>query len=169
MKNFSKRFISVLMAIVTCLCFTLSVSATEFENTLGSLKETSPRHITYEVTSEGIVSVEEDGVILPRSSISGYTNGTCTAYYFMFKFNVTSSGSGGMGVTVKTSSSWSGYMSMDIGSPTDGYYIQNYAMPSNGERQFHHGLTHNSPTEMIMYFYGIPSDVSVYVEVWVYG
>lgn len=168
MKDFSKRFISILMAIVTCLCFTLSVSANEFENALSSSEATSPRHITYEVTSEGIISAEVDGQVMPRSSISGYANGNCDGPSCIFICPVISSGEGGMGITVKASSSWDGYMSMDITSGGFQYYVKDYAMPSNGERQFH-DLYHEAPTQVALLLMGIPVNEYVHIDMWVYG
>ena len=168
MKKFSKRFIALFLAVITVLSLTVSASAAEMENTNNDPEEVVAQHITYEVTSEGIVSVETDDGVAPCSSISGYANGTFTTVDCLLSFPVVSSGEGGMGITVKTSSSWDGYMSMDIGPGGQEWYINDYAMPSNGERQFH-DLYHETPMNIGMYLYGIPNGQSVYVEIWVYG
>ncbi len=166
MKKFSKRFIALLMAIVTTFCITITASAAEIEP--NTSKEPKAHHIEYEVTSEGVDSVTYDGIVQPRSSISGYENATFEGGGGqILVIPVVSSGVGGMGITVKTSSSWNGYVSMRI---TDGDidYVNNYAMPSNGERQFHN-LTHYSPMNIGVLIYGIPAGKSMRIDVWVYG
>ena len=166
MKKNSKRFIALLMTMVTIFCLTVSASAAEA--TTNNSEELNGQHITYEVTSDGIVSVEYDGEVAPCSTISGYKNGSLTSSSAILKVPVTASGVGGMGITVKTSSSWNGYTSMAINSSDNTVYVENYALWSNDEVKFEN-FGHSSPSYIAVSLYGIPSGKSVYVEVWIYG
>ena len=165
MKKFLNRIIAVIMAIT--LTFGISIPALAADTDVKNNDKPIAHHVEYEVSSNGLETVTYDG-IQTCSSISGYENATFEGGGGqILVIPVVSSGVGGMGITVKTSSSWNGYVSMRI---TDGDidYVNNYAMPSNGERQFHN-LTHYSPMNIGVLIYGIPAGKSMRIDVWVYG
>lgn len=111
-----KRIMATLLVAVTLL----STSATVFaaENTDKQLSTDEPKAKVYnmELTSEGISSVtdENGNPISARSSISGYEQATLTSNPGGVIVYTDASGYGGMGATVESSSSWNGYMSLDI-------------------------------------------------------
>lgn len=165
MKRNFKRFGVLFMAIFTIFCLTVSASAEEVlpENS----EEVQGQLVTFEVTSDGVVQIDSDGNITPRSSISGYGAENVTNDNWLM-VPVQSEGVGGMGITVKTSSSWNGYMSMLIVDAFDTVYVENYAIYSNDEKEFH-DLTNYYPVRFYFIFDGIPDGESVYVQAWIYG
>lgn len=165
MKNF-KRLIAVFLAVVMTLSFTVAVSAAEVSD-----DSQQAQVITYEVTSEG-VQVADDVNNQARSSISGYAQKTLTAGINneWVEIPVTASGVGGMGITIKTFSSWSGYTSLLINSNMGDVYVSDYALYSNDNDGVEfHNLVHYCPRTIEVTLMGIPAGESVFVQVWVYG
>ncbi len=126
-----------------------------------------------ELTSDGVASItDEDGNPVSdsvlRSSISGYDQDTLTANNPGIAVYVNSSGIGGMGATVETSSSWNGYMSLDVFDSNGKIYCEDFAIYSNGTKYFNNWL-HVSPSWVLFSFKGIPSGQSVFAKIWVYG
>lgn len=166
MKKFLNRIIAVIMAIT--LTFGISIPALAADTDVKNNDKPIAHHVEYEVSSNGLETVTYDG-IQTCSSISGYENATFTGGGgHMIVVPVVSSGVGGMGITVKTSSSWSGYVSMQIKSDDDVVYVNNYAMPSNGERKFNN-LKHYSPMNVGVLIKGIPAGKTMRIDVWIYG
>lgn len=169
MKKTVKRLLSIVLSIMLILGATgvqaFAADATDTDNVTLN---------TVELTSEGIVQVTDDEgdpldpSPLIESSISGFKQATLNEDP-AFVFVVTNATwFGGMGITVKTFSSWSGYMSMDVVTSDGDLPLSGRAVYSNGEVQYH-DLVHYSPSFMIFKFSGIPSDQSVFVQIWVYG
>lgn len=163
-----KRLGSIFLAIVMVFSLT-TMSAYAAEVDTETCDRANAQLVTYEVTSDGIRTVTS-GERTVNSYIDGYNQGSLGSTYNnnYIVIPVTASGSGGMGITVKTSSSWSGYTSMMINTNLGDIYVSNYAMPSNGEVEFHN-LTHYCPRTIEVTLQGIPSGKSVYIQVWVYG
>lgn len=165
MKNTkTRRIIGVLMALVLCIGLTSTAFAAE------PPENNEAKCYTLEVTSEGITSVKDDvgNEVSPRSSISGYEQATISgdpAAVFVYP---KSSGWGGMGVTIKTSSSWNGYMNLDILGEDGSVPLEGKSVYSNGETKVNN-LWHYNPAYYLFSFRGIPSGQSVFVQIWVYG
>lgn len=128
---------------------------------------------TLECTSDGVASItDEDGNTVSnsvlRSSISGYEQETMTTDPNGVVVYVDSSGIRGMGATVETSSSWNGYMSLDVFDSNGKIYCEDVAISSNTTKYFNN-WTHISPSWVWFSFKGIPSGQSVFVKIWVYG
>lgn len=85
-----------------------------------------------------------------------------------FEVGVTAQGIGGMGITVKTSSSWSGYMTLLVIGRDGSIPLNDVKIPSNGETHFN-DLLHYSTTGYAFQFTGIPEGRSVFVQIWIYG
>lgn len=164
MKGINRRILAILTVVAICSCMVLTAFAAESE---APQKATC---YTLEVTSDGVSSCHDENgeAISPRSSISGYASETMTRDPNPIQVVVQASGWGGMGVTVKTSSSWSGYMSLDIIASDGSVPLEGAAIYSNQETYFNN-LRHYSPTYLMFSFRGIPSGQSVSVEIWVYG
>ena len=170
-----KRIITCLLATFTILCTSVTVFASE--NTVDKANIPTATLYNVELTSEGIASItNEDGSKVPastRSSISGYEQTNISgnpAGVFVYP---TASGIGGMGATVQSSSSWNGFMSLDILSSDGLTSATGMAVPSNGEWKLNdvyaNGITHYSPAYLLFSFKGIPAGQSVSVKIWVYG
>lgn len=172
MKNMTRRFLAIFFsAMMACMCLGTTAFAAESE----TASDTTPEATCYslEVTSNGVASItDEDGnevdSISPRSSISGYNQATLTGDPVGVSVFVDSSGWGGMGVTVKASSSWSGYMNLDIIGSDGKVPLQGKSVYSNGETKVNN-LYHYNPDYYVFSFRGIPSGQSVFVQIWVYG
>lgn len=166
-KNF-KRFIACLLTVVTTFCFTFSASAEEATTGIDAIPQ--GQLVSYEVTSDGIQSVDYGNGAVPYSSISGFNQGTLGSTYKdnYIVVDITASGTGGMGITIKTFSSWNGYMNMLINTNMGDVYVDRYAIYSNEEVQFH-DLVHWSPRTIEVTLQGIPEGQSVFIQVWVYG
>lgn len=166
MKKIFKRFVPFLISIVMLSCATATAFA--YETTYPSDLDVKDC-ITLEVTSEGIVSATNmDGQVVPMSSISGYGYSYLTSSDHAFIIYPEGSGIGGMGVTIKTSSSWNGYMSCHMFDNEGNVQFMDQAIYSNGEKYFNDLLTVN-PGYYIFNFLGIPNGVAVNVWIWIYG
>lgn len=165
MKKNLKRIFAFLFATIMMLSVALPASAAEISD---DITNKQAQLVTFEVTSDDVLSIDSNGGISLYSSINGYQQRTLTSPNASLTVPLTGSGTGGMGITVKTSSSWNGYMSMMIADSYNTIFAQNYAIYSNTEVQFHN-LTHHNPARMYFIFEGIPSGKSVLVQAWVYG
>ena len=168
MKNITKRIACIVAAmLMICTCVGTTAFAAEPEET----SEATCYNV--EFTSDGVQSITDEtgnAVDSPTllSTISGYGDGTLTNDPDGFIIYVDSSGWGGMGVTVKASSSWNGYMSLDIVGEDGSVPAKQRAISSNGETYLN-DLFHYNPAYYLFSFRGIPSGQSVYVQIWVYG
>ena len=166
-----KRFLGILLALV----MTMAVSTTAFAAENETTNNNTVKATKYDVklNSDGIVSVsDENGSVVPLSSISGYANGNVSSGSSYFLVWVDSSGVGCMGVTVKTScSNWNGTITFSLVSDRGSTAISNQSIPTNGERQYNN-LIHGLPAQPAYYvanFSGIPAGYTVHAEVWIYG
>lgn len=164
MKSIKKRLLILLTVLSLCACFTTTAFAAE------TPKNDEGKCYTFEVTSEGITAVTDEtgNEITPRSSISGYNQASISGNPAAIIVYPSSSGWGGMGVTVKASSSWSGYMNLDILGSDGSTPLQGKAVYSNSETKVNN-LYHKNPSYYMFSFRGIPSGKSVYVQIWIYG
>ena len=169
MKNIKKRLLSIaLSAMFVCMSLGTTVFAAEPN------EATSATFYNVELTSEGITSITDQNgnEINPdsvtRSSISGYESDTLSGDPCGVQVMVDANGWGGMGVTIKTSSSWSGYMSLDVLGDDGNAPLTGKAVYSNGETKFNN-LWHYTPMYYLFSFSGIPAGQSVSVQIWVYG
>ncbi len=160
-----KRFIGIFMSAI--ILFTLSA-------TTAFAAEPSTEAVAYnmEITSNGIVSItDENGNAAPASvysTISGYEQKTLTGDPAGVIVYVSASGIGGMGVTIETSSSWNGYMSLDILGSDGSTPASGISVYSNTTKYLNN-LMHYSPAYFLFSFRGIPSGQSVFAKIWVYG
>lgn len=164
MKGIKRRILGILLSAM----FVLSFGTTAFAAETGETNEAKCYNL--EVTSEGVSSITdaEGNTVSPRSTISGYEQTTLSGDPAGIVVYVDSSGWGGMGVTVKASSSWNGYMNLDILSSEGDIPAQGKAVYSNGETYLN-DLFHYNPPYYLFSFRGIPSGQSVFVQIWVYG
>ncbi len=161
-----KRFISVAIAMVMMLvmCSTTAFAAETPEADASTTKE-----ITLAVTSEGVVSTEStDGDFSIQSWISGYEQKTISQGDPGVLVWVDGSGWGGMGVTIESSSSWSGNMYVHMLGEDGSVPFSNKAVYSNGISYFNNLDTHN-PAYYVFNFTGIPAGQTVFVKIWIYG
>lgn len=164
-KLIASIFISTLMLLMS-----FSMTAFAAEPQINLCEATA---YTMECTPEGIVSVtDENGVSAPASvmsTISGYTQQTISGSPVgVVVYPTSASGAGGMGVTIECSSSWNGYMSMDLTDTNGNENVRGVRVASNGTSKLS-DMYHNSPSAVVLTFRGIPSGQSVFVKVWIYG
>lgn len=168
MKGIKKRLLGLLL---TAVFFFISSSSTAFA---AEIKETTNTNCyNIEVTSEGIMSMtDQNGTIIEpnsaRSSVSGSGEATLVSGNDGIQVFVNTSGWGGMGVTINASSSWNGYMSMNMFSSEGRTLLTGRSVYSNGETYFNN-LKHYNPQYYLFTFKGIPSGKSVYIRIWIYG
>lgn len=170
-----KKFSCILLALLLVLSLSIPAFAAEIQNDVNADVNTDVEATMYslELTSEEIVSVtDEDGNIMPLSSISGYASGDISSTSSGFLVWVDSSGIGGMGVTVKTSCpNWNGTVRFDLVSDRGSKAVTEAYIPTNGSTEFHnllHGLP-GTPAYYLANFYGIPAGYTVNAQVWIYG
>lgn len=162
--------LAIFMAAIMCLGTTATAFAAEPQ------PDVEATCYNLEVSSNGVVScTDENGnevpTISPRSSISGYGSGSLSSSNPAIIIYPQASGIGGMGVTINTSSSWSGYMKLTAVAhyaSSNATLINNYAVSSNTEVYFN-DLLHRSPGYIMFAFDGIPSGKTVNTQIWVYG
>ena len=159
MKRSFTRFLSVLLAMVMCLSFSVVAFAAETEGEMAteSVKESSGN---------------EEDVIMPRGSISGYAQGTITSKNNTLVVWCESSAilTSGMGITVKaTGANFTGQVNVK------GYAKQGTAA-SFGPLQLSMGneiqiqnLTHRGCSAYIIEFSGLNNAQSFVAQVWIYG
>lgn len=163
-----------LFCSILTLVLVLSISVTAFATdiTRDANNDTVTMY-SLELTSEGISSVsDEEGNIVPLSSISGYACGDVDSSNPGFLVWVDSSGIGGMGVTVKTiCPDWNGTIRFDLVSDRGSKAVLNQYIPTNGSTEFHdllHGLP-ATPAYYLANFSGIPKGYTITAHVWIYG
>lgn len=164
-----------ILCTVLALVMMMSLSATAFaaepaDTTNNDVKATK---YSVELDSDGIVSVsDENGNVMPRSSISGYQNGDVSSNSSAFLVWVDSSGIGGMGVTVKTSCpEWDGTVKFHLVSDRGSIAVNGDYISTNGET-YYENLLHGLPSTPAYYFAnfsGIPDGYTIHVDIWIYG
>lgn len=149
-KKFAKRIVAFLFATIMCLSLSMSAFAAE-------------------VSEKPVVNSRENSDIMPISSISGYARKNITSNDSYIEVSVSSEGTGGMGITIKTTSSSSGSIEF-AGFSISGNASQiSGSIPiNNGEMQFH-DLYHNGSVGLYYILFTVPAGVSVDVQVWIYG
>lgn len=155
-KKMSKRFLALVFALIMCFSLTATAFAAETENMETQIN-----------ASEEVAN--DDSGIMPHSSVSGYARKTLTKSNNIIDISCTSSGWGGMGITVKTSSASNTQVSF-FGAPFGDNSIAEQIsgnMSTNAEKQFHN-LSHNGLSDYYLVF-TIPDGVSIDVQVWIYG
>ena len=165
-----KKLFSFLLAIATVLCV---CSANVFAAEISPEKPNETIDATMydvELNSNGIVSItDENGGVVPLSTISGYSNGDLTDSSSGLLVWTDASGIGGMGVTITTScSTWNGTMTFDLIGNNGSHPIKGEYISSNGSKEFHN-LLHTSPSYFLATFSGIPSGHTVHAQIWIYG
>lgn len=169
MKKTVNRLLSILLAIMLVLGAT---GTQAFADEVSEPEDATLYNV--ELTSEGIAQITDaDGNPVTDSTrgtggISGFKQATLSNNPDGVFVVTQSWGFGGMGITIKTSSSWNGYMSLDVITSDPSVIISGSSIYSNTETQFHN-LMHYSPSYIIFKFSGIPSGQSVFVQIWVYG
>lgn len=151
-KKLAQRFIPFLM--VLAMSFNLGI------NTFAA-----------EVPNDAIPLSQQSSEVMPRSSISGYAQKTITSSDAYIEVPTTSSGVGGMGITIKTSSSSSGTMNFN-GSPLYNIVtstISGSIALNNGQYEAHNLVHDDSVGTYYIWFSNIPAGASVKVQVWIYG
>lgn len=167
-----KKIVSIFLAIIMMATLPSAAFASEFS---GEIESTLPKATLYNLAlnSDGIVSVsDENGDIMPLSSISGYQNGNVSKGSSGFTVWVNASGIGGMGVTVKTSCpNWpDGEIRFTLIGENGSVPINNSLIYANGEANYSnlwHGLP--VPSYYLAGFSGIPEGYTVYAQVWIFG
>lgn len=165
MKNLKKRLFSFLLAAtLLCVGFVTPTYAAE------TGKDAEPKCYTIEVSSNGVESIsDESGYdISTCSSISGYNQRSIKPGDAGITISATSSGWGGMGVTIETSSSWNGKMKANMVDSDGRHFFEGREVPSNDNTKIT-GLWHYNPAYYYLTFGGIPSGQSVFIKVWIYG
>lgn len=171
MKGIKFRILTILTALVMCLGSSTSAFASESQDNKDADKNATCYNL--EVTSDGIASITDEkgnevSSISPRSSISGYNQATLSGDPAGIIVYINSSGWGGMGVTIETSSSWHGYMSLDILGSDGSIPLEGRSIYSDKSTEIN-DLFHYNPAYYLFSFRGIPSGQSVSVKIWVYG
>lgn len=159
--------------LVLAMMMSLSVTAFAAEPVNTTNNDVKATKYSVELDSNGIVSVsDENGNIMPRSSISGYQNGDVTSNSSGFIVWVDSSGIGGMGVTVKTSCpEWNGTVTFYLVSDRGSVAVNGDNITTNGETYYEnliHGLP-GTPAYYLANFNGIPDGYTIHVDIWIYG
>ena len=157
----------------------LSMSVTSFAAGNDNVPAEASKATLYniEVTSNGIASISKEygsnSTASVRSSMSGYEQKTLSGNPDGVIVYADASGIGGMGATVEASSSWNGYMNLDIVSSDGKTKVTGLSVPSNGTWKLDDvrpgGVTHYSPAYFVFAFRGIPEGQSVFVKIWIYG
>ena len=162
MNKIKKRIFSVLLTLALCLTCAMPTFAAEKAPAEASSTEKTAKLYTFEVNGDAETSVA-------RSSISGYNQKSLTSRISIIEIPVSSSGLGGMGITIKTSCS--GNYQLDyIGYVSGGEPASDISgsMSSNDTVEYN-GLWHGPGTSEYTLLFGIPQGVSVLVQVWIYG
>ena len=156
-----KRLLSLVLVLTLCLSFSNLVSAKEKTDN----KSVNDKELMGEYTFE----VSDKGLITARSSVSGYNQKTVVAGDNGLIINCNGQGYGGMGITIETSSSNGNFKVNYVG----GAYIGSASsisgeIGSNAHIELNKNLWQNNLDEYLISF-GVPSGVSMFVKVWIYG
>lgn len=166
MRNLFKRLVSGVVTLAVMSVSAVSAFAADIEANDNETTE-AQECIMLTVTSEGITSTQSNENV-PRSTISGYAYGYINKKDHSVTVDVEGSGIGGMGVTIRTSSSWNGEMRCAMFDNEGNFPFMNKKILSNGETYFNDLLTVN-PAYYVFSFLDIPEGESVHVWIWVYG
>lgn len=153
----SRRFLTLLLALVMCMSVGITASAAE-------MPQGTPN-----VEAQAVASAEDSG-IMPLSSVSGYARKTLTKGNNMILVECDGEGIGGMGVTIRATSSSGGSVSFSgasYGSYSGASDISGSVVLNGPDKEFH-GLWHNQLAYYAIVF-DIPDGVSIDVQVWIYG
>ncbi len=151
-KKLAQRFIPFFMALA--MCFNLGINT-----------------FAVEVPNEAIPLPQQSSEVMPLSSISGYAQKTITSSNAYIEVPTTSSGVGGMGITIETSSSSSGSMDFN-GAPLNNILtstISGKIALNKGHYEAHNLIHDDSVGTYYIFFSNIPAGASVKVQVWIYG
>lgn len=157
MKNF-KWIISSILAVVICFSLNLPVFAS---------RESINNSIPQEILSE------DEAGIMPMSSISGYAYKRVRKGDNGIIIPINGSGIGGMGITIKTASSYQGnieyYGTLLTDIPFTWASDIEGKVSSNGEKVWNN-LTHATGNNFEYgIFFDMPAGVEMDVWVWIYG
>lgn len=168
MKHFFRLILATTTLVASLSLMSVPTFATEVD-TINDNVNNAGEAITLELTSEGIVSASASSKgIMPYSSISGYEQQTINSSDHGVIVFTSGSGIGGMGVTIKASSSWNGDMTVHMAGYDGSTPFMNAKVTANGTTYFNNLITTN-PAFYLFNFLDIPSGVSVFVQIWVYG
>ena len=151
-----RRLLGILLSVVLCI----SMSSTTF-----AAEETA-----VPTTEDGIIFTEGEEGVMPLSSLSGYEQKKITPTDNTIYINCTSSGSGGMGITIKTSCSSGTYTVAYSGRATSGSAsgISLTTIRTNDEDQY--GSLFQDNLKQYKITFTVPDNVSSFlVQVWIYG
>ena len=169
MKTISRVFTFVL---ALAMCLSLGTVAFAAEPDVSS-EDAQPRVLgqaTFLVSSDGVVPLESEGKIMPRSSISGYKQQTLNGGAASMVIPCTSSGWGGYGVTIQTSSSYEDADIHVFGTVQSGNASSfEGMMTTNDELQFHNLMHLGNVSEFIILFSTDEGTRPYRATVWIYG
>lgn len=176
MEKIVKRILVALMATVVCMSFGLTASAVELhmEDYNGTAQCDTPYELRYSVTDSGVVLLNS-GSISPMSyysSISGYSSKTVDGGSQYIIIPCTSSGIGGMGITIKTSCSKGNYTIQFAGCCQPGNGSASTiegTMTTNEEKYFDNLWQLGNVTEYYILLSTASGTPSYTVSVWIYG
>ena len=163
MNKIKKRIFSILLTLAVCLTCAIPTAFAAEQATVETFPvEKTAKLYTFEVNGNAEAS-------LTRSSISGYNQKSLTSGNSIIEIPVSSSGLGGMGITIKTTCSGN-YQLNYIGYVSGGEPASDISgsMSSNDTVE-HHNLWHGSGTSEYTLLFSIPQGASVLVQVWIYG
>ena len=162
----NKKFRRILSALLTLtLCFSLSSSV--FAASAKGNETAAQKNLIGEYTFE----VSGDGTVMPLSSVSGYNQKTVTAAEGNNGISIDCNGQGvgGMGITIETSCSNGNYQMEYAGSSVIGSASNiSGRIWTNDHIELKSNLWQNNLGQYFVAF-GVPSGVSVFVKVWIYG
>ena len=155
-----KRFASILLALVMCIACSIPALAVD---TIASEKKD-------DLLYNAVYEVSDSGVELLRSSINGYGHTTLSGGAKYMYIPVTSSGIGGMGITVKTTCS-AGTYDVDVLGMCQKGDASGFSrhMTTNSQIEVNNLLQFGNVTEYIICMNTKSGTPNNQVEVWIYG
>lgn len=151
----TKKIFAVLLA--TLMLFAMSTTA--------SAEETNTNVESFEITF-----VSEDSGIMPLSEISGYYSGTVSRYNPKCAVPLNSDGTGGVGITIVTSASYTEAIRVTAKAFNDSgshLYIDNALISTIGTYYFVDGITQYNDKSVTFEFTNLTQDMNV--TIYVYG
>lgn len=145
-KSMTKRLLAIFLSALMLFAMPLTVSA--YSETSTAVKPTEPT----------------------RSSISGYYCGWISPSSPTCSVSLSSSGSGGVGITLDCSSSVSSaahVTAVAYGGTQTTTFLNYKSFNTNSTTYFDEGITHYGNTTCRFDFYGLSADM--YVEIYIYG
>ncbi len=173
MKNF-KIFLSLVLTTILCASFSTTAFAAQKDAPVTKTTAAFDEETFAASQVSEVYVLNKDGSIMSLdSSISGYAHGTLTSNAAGLLVDVSASGVGGMGITVKTECNTTTTVTLigGVAYPTTSVWTSslNETITTNGNYEFHN-LHHSG--DFVMYLIGlegIPQGVSVDTTVWIYG